>query len=744
MGDRSPASQRRKFNFDAQSSELPGREDQYLLPVEDEEFDYRSDIANQYAGYRNRPLNILNMHTLYVFLVMMACLALLVFVIKYDPNKEESPVSNIDRSFSDEVKMAMNMSVDPCEDFYQYSCGGWIANAVIPGDKDSYAKSFTTLSDRNLEILHEIVQGSKNDRLSSLYLSCMDADTIERNGMSPLRKELNGLDAVATIPQLFTLIGDMEKRHAGFFFDISVDVDAKDTNQYLISIGQSGLSMGDRYLYLDPVLAHVAGFREHVQSMFDLASIQPFQQNVSLSQAIDNIVNFEVAVAEFTKPPEALRDPEAVYNMRPIANCTSEFGFDFLHYLKQMGFEDANDQVRVNAINPDFIHAMGQLIGATPISVVKDVVCFHILNSMAQVLPAPIRNENFRFFSTELRGVKTQPDRWKTCLKAVDRYLGDDLGQKFLSASKFTEKEKNLAITIATSVIDEFKESLGHISWMDKPTRKLAIQKLEQIKVLMGYPKHWIDYGALHLDNGQFAENVLRSRQFLHEEAIQRMSHPVDPYRFLMTTPTVNAYYEPTLNSINFPAGILQHPFFTSAATVPRAMNYGGIGTVIGHELVHGFDDEGRKYDGKGILHQWWPDEVSQRFNERAEWLGQQYASFPYSERSINPKLTMGENIADNGGVAAAFKAFIKASAEEPDQELWPGFDNKKLFFVAMAQNWCVRVTPERAALSLKTDPHSPASARVSVPLINSPEFAETFQCPVGATLNPENKCIIW
>ncbi|XXQ39287.1 Peptidase M13 C-terminal domain-containing protein [Plasmodiophora brassicae] len=753
------AARRRLTPSDVMSSSssppMRPREEQYLLPVD---FDADDDDNGFLPAAATPPTlwpRVATRRTFVVFLAMLSGLLLLVVVVKMNEAGTASrDLAALLDAAADAMRAAMDPAADPCTDFYRYACGAWLANATVPDDKASVSRSFTALDDRNRQVLLAIAVSSRGDagaaRIDALYRSCMDVALIDQVGMAPLHALLARLDDVRALDDLLEVVGAMEQSQPGIFFDVSVGVDDRNTSRHLVVVGQAGLAMGARHWYTSHDARYVGALREHIRRLFADTQTTPFQ-GPDLDAAADALVAFEAGVAAFTSAPDDLRDPVATYNLR----SADALPIDLTAYLAALGVP-ARALAALNVVSPGFVQGMARLLRGTPLAVLKDYVAFRTVHAYANVLPQSVRDETFRFFQGVLRGAQAREPRWKQCVARLDAYLGDDIGRRFLAAAGFTDSDRRRAIAMVDDVTAQFYAMLDESSsssWLSRRARRRAQRKLKNMKVLMGYPLTWTNYDALDLHADDPFGNVRRARAFLWRDDLDRLMRPVDPHRFAMTTPTVNAYYDPTLNSINFPAGILAPPFFSLA--FPSALNWGALGTIIGHELVHAFDDQGRQYDETGALHDWWPEQDVARFNDRAACIEEQYQrAFTYAEGEFNTKLTLGENIADNVGVAVAYRAWQQLQEDDADEDLSSSSSSTRrlleevpssqLFFIAMAQNWCRKMRPEAELDALQTDPHGPSDARVNGPLMNSDGFAAAFQCPVGSRLNPAKKCRIW
>jgi predicted metalloendopeptidase len=451
---------------------------------------------------------------------------------------------------------------------------------------------------------------------------------------------------------------------------------------------------------------------------------------------------FETELAKNSKPRAELRDPDKMYNRLDLGGVkTLTPKIDWDAYFKGLGHTDV---IQINVATPDFFKGLEKVLGATDDATLQAYMRWKVLHDAAPALPKAFDEENFAFYGKTLQGQKEQQARWKRCVAQTDGALGEILGQEFIK-KQFAGDSKKIARELIESIQNAFATNLPNLEWMDDTTRQRALGKKATLVNKIGYPDKWRDYSKLKLKKGDYFGNLVASAHFEFERQAAKVGKPVDKMEWGMTPPTVNAYYNPLNNEMAFPAGILQPPFFSK--DFPTAMNFGGIGMVMGHELTHGFDDEGRKFDSTGKLTEWWEPSVSAQFEERAACIEKQYSAYEVQPGvHLNGKLTLGENIADNGGIKQAYTAYKTWEAANPGAEkpAVDGLTNDQLLFVAFAQTWCSLATPQIEQMLVTVDPHSPPKFRVIGPLVNADVFAKTFSCAEGTPMHPASSCEVW
>lgn len=664
-------------------------------------------------------------------------------------------------------EQALDPTTSPCNDFYQFACGGWIKATPVPGDQSSWTRSFDVIAERNEEELHAILERyasgqGKGDpyaqKLSDYYSSCMDEAAIEKAGIAALKPDLDKIDKIKTVKDFADVVGTLHARNVHPLFRFASGQDARDATLVIGILSQGGLGLPDRDYYLkddEPTKKLRAQYEEHVGKMFELLGDKPADAKANAA----TVLGVERALAEPSMNKEDQRDPQKIYHRLERAGLEQAAPtFPWGAYLSKIG---AADVTAINVAQPEFVKGLDLSLNTSPLSALackdkagkpcpkpakkfaaaewKTYLRWHLIRGAARSLPARFVNEAFRFEQI-ITGIEKLPPRWKRCVRSTDDALGEALAQPFVkkmlgAEGKASAKEMVLAIEQAMG------ETLDRLSWMDSATRARAREKLAAIANQIGFPDKWRGYDALAVDRGDYLGNRMRASGFEVKRDVGKIGKPLDRSEWQMTPPTVNAYYEPPLNEMVFPAGILATPFYSNTAT--RATNYGGIGLVIGHELTHGFDDEGRQYDAKGNLRDWWTPAVNNEFNTRAACVEKQFNDYvAIDDLHIKGKLTLGENIADLGGMRLAYAALKKELAGKPREA--GKYTPEQQFFLGFAQAWCTNMRDETLRLIVKNDPHSPPRFRVNGPVSNFQEFADAFQCKAGSPMVRANRCEVW
>ena len=640
---------------------------------------------------------------------------------------------------------AMNPKLDPCADFYQYACGNWMATHAIPADKARWGR-FDELQERNEAVLLDIVQkaavpdpgrGALEQRIGDAYTACMDEAAVDQKGTEPLRPELERIARLSDHESVMDLIARFHTMGLTAAFQFGATPDYKDSSRTIASLGQGGLSLPDREYYLktDPKSVEIRQkFEAHVARMLQLLGEAPPAAAASAREVLE----LETMMARASMDRVALRDPNRRYHpmtKAELARLAGEVPWE--KYFQAVG-TPAFDSLNVSS--PDYIRTLAHEIFGQPVAAWKSYFAYHLISGRAEELPAAFDREHFDFYERTLAGLQEQRPRSKRCVAMVDRQLGDLLGQKYAERA-FGGRSKEQIAQLVDALEKALDRDIGGLPWMTDATKKAAAAKLKSITNNVGTPKKWRDYSAVRIVRDDYFGNTGRTMQAAHTRNMEKIGKPTDKSEWGMTAPTVNAFYSPTNNSINFPAGILQFPFFDAGRD--RALNYGGIGAVIGHELTHGFDDSGRKFDGGGNLRDWWTPADAREFEKRAACIADQYSAYTVAgDVKLNGKLTLGENTADNGGLRVALMALLDtldAGAAKVD-----GYTPEQRFFLGFAQVWCQNVRPEQARLRAMTDPHSPGQYRVNGTLRNMPEFQKAFSCQPGQPMVSENACRVW
>ena len=645
---------------------------------------------------------------------------------------------------------AMDPSVGACQNFYQYACGNWRKNNPIPPDRASWGR-FTELQERNLEIERGILEKAAQagaartpaeQEIGDFYGACMNVPQINAKGIAPIQPMLDHIANIRSKNELPAELARLDRVGVDAFFNFDVEPDMKNVNDQIADVDQGGLTMPDRDFYLkdDPHSVEIRQkYEQYLRTMFDLLAKQEGKGAADAAAEARAVMNIETALAKASMDRVERRNPDAVYHKMTIdqaAGLSPDFAWKTF-------FSDAGvPRVRtLNVDNPGFIKALDALLGSTSLADLKTYLEWHALEENAALLPAPFRDASFEFTGRALRGVREQPARWKQCVQQTDRALGDALGQEFVKVA-FSAESKTKTLQLVNEIEHEMANDIQSATWMSPATKDQAFTKLRQVTNKIGYPDKWRDYSSVHIEPDAYFANTLHAREFEIQRNLSKLGKPVDKTEWEMTPPTVNAYYEPPENNINFPAGILQPPFYNPKAD--DAVNYGAIGVVIGHELTHGFDDQGRRFDGEGNLRDWWTAADAKAFEQRADCVAKEYSGFsPVPGVHLNGRLTLGENSADNGGIHLAYMALMDTLAGKvlPKKD---GFTTEQQFFLGYAQVWCENTSEAAARLSAQTNPHSPGEFRVNGVVQNLPEFQKAFACKRTDPMVSKDPCRVW
>jgi predicted metalloendopeptidase len=642
-------------------------------------------------------------------------------------------------------------AVDPCNDFYEFACGGWLERTAIPDDQSRWVRSFNLMREENKLKLRTILdqaaagQVSAEDRhgqlVADLYGACMDEPAIEKAGAAPLRAEWKRLGSVKDAGSLSAAVGRLHAAGTAVLFSIGSAQDSKDSTQVIGAISQGGLSLPDRDYYTksdEKSAAIRTAFLAHVEAQLAAAGL-PAPQAKADARAV---LALETAMAGSHWTRVESRDPQRTYNRLDLAGLKKAAPrFDWKGYLAALG---APGVTAFTASTPKALEQLNALIARTPSATWQAYLRWHLLADAAgaRALPKKLSDPAFWFQASHFTGEKAMPERWKHCVGMVDGLLGEALGQAFVRRH-FGGEAKARALVLVGGVQQAMGRRIAGLAWMDDATRARAQEKLAAVDNKIGYPSAWRSYDGLAVKRGDFLASATAASTFEMKRQLAQIGKPLDRTEWGMSAPTVNAYYNPSMNEMVFPAGILQPPFYTQGAN--DAVNYGAIGLVVGHELTHGFDDEGRQYDARGNLTDWWSKPVSEEFDRRAACVERQYSAYPViDEVKLDGKLTLGENLADLGGLKLAYSAYRASRAGKPEEAPVGGFSADQQFFLAHAQAWCAQIRPENARLRAATDPHSSARWRVNGPLSNLGEFAAAFTCGAGAPMVRAERCDVW
>jgi putative endopeptidase len=641
----------------------------------------------------------------------------------------------------------MDRSANACVDFYQYACGGWMAHNPIPGDQASWSVYAKLIQD-NRRFLWGILQAlaraapersARQQKIGDYFAACMDEAAIEKQGLAPLRARLDAIGALKNLTDLPALLAQLQGAGgAQFLFDFNSNPDFADSSQVIAFADAGGLGMPDRDYYTDAD-AKAQQLRQeylaHVQRSFVLLGETPAAAHAHAAVVMH--LESELAAASLTRVDR--RDPYRLFHKMDraaLARLTPHFSWEPYFKARQLAGIST-----VNVVEPAFYAELDRLLAATSLADLQTYLRWHALNAASPYLGHLYEDERFAFFDHSLRGVPQQKPRWKRCVGQVDTLLGEALGQEYV-ARTFGPQLKQATVSMTRQIEAAMQSDIEQLSWMSAPTKQQALAKLHTILNKIGYPDHWRDYGSLHIDRADYFGNAQRALEFESHRQLAKIGKPLDRAEWQLTPQTVDAYYDPQMNDINFPAGVLQPPLYDPK--LDDAPNYGDTGGTIGHELTHAFDDEGRQFDAKGNLKDWWTKEDAQRFNTRSQCIVDQYAKYVVvDDIHLNSRLTLGEDTADLGGLILARMAWLAQTAGQhlTDRD---GLTPEQRFFVGYAQWACSNQRPEELRVRAKTDPHSPGRFRVNGLVVNMPEFARAFSCPANAPLVKKDPCRVW
>ncbi len=643
----------------------------------------------------------------------------------------------------------MDLSVDPRADFAKFAAGTWYKNFQMPADKSRFG-AFDTLEQNNWANVKAILEdvssrthpaGSVEQKVGDFFATAMNTDAIDAAGLTPIEPELAAIAGIANLDELATVLGRLRQTASGGLFGNFVFADQKQSDLNALYISQGGLSLPSKDYYFSEAFAKVREqFKEHVAKMFTLAGSTPEEA----AAAADTLLSLETAMAENAKTPVELRDRLANYNRLSLAELEQLMSnLPILRVLREAGLPlDRTDYVIAG--QPKFLESLNRLLAERPIGDWKVYLRYRVLAGAAPALARPFEEEAFRFYSTVLRGTPQMEPRWQRAARATDGALGEALGQLYVAKHYPPEAKARMDEMIA-NIKNVMRDRLVTLEWMSEGTRQKALAKFDRFVARIGYPDTWRDYSSVEIGRDSYFANVRATTRFEVARNYNKLGQPVDKSEWGMTPPTVNAYFQPTANQIVFPAGILQPPFFDF--TMDDAVNYGMIGGVIGHEITHGFDDQGRRYDADGNLTDWWTPEDDAQFRARAQKLIDQYSSYEaLPGLKVNGALSLGENVADLGGVSIAFEAFQRSLAGKPKPEPIDGFTAEQRFFISWAQGWRTAYRDDALRRQVMVGPHAPGQFRAIGALVNFQPFFDAFGIKEGDPMwrKPEDRAKIW
>jgi putative endopeptidase len=662
----------------------------------------------------------------------------------YGQSAESTPASQSGIDLS-----AIDKTSNPCTDFYQYACGNWLKNNPIPKEESHWGR-FSELHERNQKILRQIAEDSQahisrspvDQKVGDFYGSCMAENEIEKMGTKPLADELNRIKSIQTQKDLVDEIARLHERQVGALFNFGSSPDPDNAKMEMAGLDQGGLGLPEKDYYFRTDANSIElrkKYVAHIAKMLGLIGVP----SAEAQKKAATIMKIETDLAKGSLDVIQRRDPKSLvhkYKTDQLAQVSPDFNLrEYFTALEAPSFNV------VNIAAPDFFKTLSKVVETYKLGPIKDYLTWRYISSSARALPKAFVDESFDFYGRTLTGTQELRPRWKRCVQMTDAELGEAIGKRYVEET-FGKEGKARTLEMVNEIEREMGKDIESLTWMTPETKKQALVKLHAVTNKIGYPDKWRDYSTLDIVKGDYLGNMYRTNQFDTKRDRNKIGKPVDRAEWEMTPPTVNAYYDPTQNNINFPAGILQPPFYSNKAD--DAVNYGAIGAVIGHELTHGFDDEGRQFDADGNLRDWWQKKDEEAFTKLASCIDEEYSSFqPLSGVHIRGKLTLGENTADNGGLRLAYMALMDSLAKRTeDQQQKDGYSTAQRFFIGWGQIWCENERPESERLLIQTDPHSPAKYRVNGVVKNMQSFTEAWGCKPDQSMfaAPGKSCRVW
>lgn len=657
------------------------------------------------------------------------------------------PIENIE---DNEIALrALNNAADPCDDFYEYACGTWLKNFKLPDDKASYGKAFNAINDRNLEInkamLEAFAAGKSpvaakySKKLAQYYSACMNTESIEKSAPQIVSQYLGKIQK-STVAELPELLAALQLVNVSALFSLYASVDPKDSNSMIAEIHQAGMGLGEKSYYLKSENKKTRDeYLKHIAKMFVLAGVDA----ATSKKHAQLILKIETQMAQESLSRGQIFDPSVTTNftnLEALKKTFAEANFDIEKHVKELGLNLGTQ--KMNVTGPKYIAEVVKILKTTNLEDLKIYLQWQFLHKSSDNLNKAFRDENWAFYSGFMKGAKAQSPRWEVCIKAVDGALGEALGEAFVNKT-FGAEGKKRSLEMVNNIYKAFEDNLANVDWLDQETKVKAAEKVNKFVTKIGYPDKYRNYDDLDVTDN-FIQNQIN--MYVHDTHydLNKIGKPVDKTLWAMSPATVNAYYNPSMNEIVFPAGILQSPFF--GPDFSDAANYGAIGSVIGHEITHGFDSGGSQFDGDGNLVNWWTESSANNFKQKSQCIINQYSQYKVGTGTpIDGDLTKTENIADNGGLKISYLAYEKVAGKNAD-EVKNGFNGRQRFFVSFAQSWCEKSRPESADNQAKTNEHADEKYRVNGSLVNFPAFAKAFSCKEGSKMAPaaKDRCTLW